>query len=58
MTETATLEEDEAFLRKLQRPEEELCAIRRLAPWKGEFRWFKSQNIVCLEKYRCRRRPA
>jgi hypothetical protein len=20
------------------------------APWKGEFRWFRSDNVVCLEK--------
>jgi hypothetical protein len=22
------------------------------APWKGEYRWFRSPNVICLEKYR------
>ena len=40
--------EDESFLRRVVFPEED----RRLftsAPWRGEFRWFRSNNVVPLE---------
>jgi hypothetical protein len=43
--------DDEAFLRTIVFSEEE----RRLfttAPWSGGFRWFRSTNVVPLEKYR------
>jgi hypothetical protein len=42
---------DEAFLRSMTFPEED----RRLlttAPWRGEFRWFRSPNVIPLEKWR------
>jgi hypothetical protein len=42
---------DEEFLRALVFPEED----RRLftsAPWRGEYRWFRATNVVCLELYR------
>jgi hypothetical protein len=45
---------DEEFLRSIIFPEEE----RRLytsALWCGEYRWFRSANIVCIEHYRQRR---
>jgi hypothetical protein len=45
------LEDDEVFLRTVVFPEEE----RRLfttTPWGGGFRWFRSANIVPIEKYR------
>ena len=44
-------EEDETFMRTIVFPEED----RRLfttAPWKGEYRWFRSPNVICSEKYR------
>ena len=44
-------EEDETFMWTIVFPEED----RRLfttAPWKGEYRWFRSPNVVCLEHYR------
>ena len=47
--------EEEAFFRSIVVPEED----RRLftsAPWRGEFRWFRSPNVIPFEKYR--RRPA
>ena len=47
----ADRENDEAFLRSMTFPEED----RRLfttAPWKGEFRWFRSPNVVPIERYR------
>jgi hypothetical protein len=40
--------EDEAFFRKMIQPEEER---ERFAKWDGSFRWFRSDNIVCLEHY-------
>ena len=42
---------DETFMRTIVFPEED----RRLfttARWKGEFRWFRTPNVICLEKYR------
>ena len=42
---------EEAFMRTVVFPEED----RRLfttAPWDGGYRWFRSVNIVPLEKYR------
>jgi hypothetical protein len=48
-------EEEETFLRTLVFPEED----RRLfttAPWRGEYRWFRSPNVVPLERWRSRRK--
>ena len=47
-------EDEEAFLRSVTFPEED----RRLfttAPWRGEFRWFRSPNIIPLEQRRKRK---
>jgi hypothetical protein len=38
-------------LREWTFPEED----RRLyttAPWRGEYRWFRSPNVVCIEQWR------
>lgn len=46
---TVSNAEDEAdlvLLHQYMRPEEELLAYRRLAPWRGEHRWFRSPNVV------------
>jgi len=46
-------QDDEALLRKFTFAEED----RRLyttAAWKGEYRWFRSSNVIPLEKYRKR----
>jgi hypothetical protein len=48
-------EETEAFLRQWTIPEEDRARYTT-AKWNGEFRWFKSPNVVCLEQYRRRRR--
>jgi hypothetical protein len=43
--------DEDRFWRKLILPEED----RRLytsTPWTGGYRWFRSPNVVCLEKYR------
>lgn len=47
----ADRESDEAFLRSMTFPEED----RRMftaAPWSGGFRWFRSPNVIPLERYK------
>jgi hypothetical protein len=44
-------DEEHAFLRQFVIPEEDRPAFTS-AKWSGEYRWFKSPNIVCLEKAR------
>ena len=44
-------DDEEAFMRSLIRPEDR----RRLyptVPWQGGFRWFRSPNVVPIERYR------
>jgi len=41
--------QDDAFWQRLVLPEEER---RWLRDWDGSYRWFRSSNIVCLERYR------
>jgi hypothetical protein len=43
--------EDEAFLRQWTICEEDRFKFTSY-PWCGEFRWFRSPNVVCLERYR------
>jgi hypothetical protein len=45
--------EDEAFLRRLIRPEED--RRRTTVPWSGGYRWFRSPNVVPLEQWRAKR---
>ena len=43
--------DEDSILRELTFPEED----RRLyttATWRGEYRWFRSPNIIPLERYR------
>jgi hypothetical protein len=51
-------DEDEAFLRSVVLCEEER---RRLYPgveWRGGFRWFRSANVIPMERFRpSRQRP-
>jgi hypothetical protein len=49
-------ERDEAFLREWTIPEEDRAKYTS-QPWAGEYRWFRSPNIVCLEHYQCRSQP-
>jgi hypothetical protein len=49
-------DEDEAFLRNLVLPQED--CMRLGVAWTGGWRWFRSQNVVCLEQYRKRRMAA
>ena len=44
--------DESTFWRKLILPEEDR---RRLFPdmtWKGGYRWFRSENVVCIEHFR------
>jgi hypothetical protein len=51
-------EEGERFWQLLAFPEEDRH-LHTSAPWDGGYRWFRSPNVICLEKYRGRRiRPA
>jgi hypothetical protein len=45
---------DEAFWRKRVLSEEDYIRLgtRARGEWKGGYRWFRSENIVCLEHYR------
>jgi hypothetical protein len=43
-----------AFLRELTIPEEDRFKYIS-QPWTGEYRWFRSPNVVCLEHYRRRK---
>lgn len=43
--------EDEAFMRSLTFPQEELHKYTT-AKWSGGYRWFSSPNVVCFEHYR------
>jgi hypothetical protein len=47
--------EDEKFLREVVFPEEDRHLFTS-APWRGEFRWFRSTNVVPLEYWRERKR--
>ena len=42
--------EEEAFLRQWTICEEDWFSFTS-HPWSGEFRWFRSPNVVCLERY-------
>jgi hypothetical protein len=44
----------DAFLREWTIPEEDRAKYTT-KPWTGEFRWFRSPNVICLEQYRRRK---
>jgi hypothetical protein len=48
---------DEAFLKAWTIPEEDRSKYTS-QPGGGEYRWFRSPNIVCLERYRRRLRAS
>jgi hypothetical protein len=50
-TQSDKAEDEEAFLRNLTSPEEERSRWG-FPPYQGGFRWFRSPNVVCLEKVR------
>ena len=46
-------EEGETSWQQLTFPEEDRH-LHTSAPWDGGYRWFRSPNVICLEKYRQR----
>jgi hypothetical protein len=48
--------DEETFLRHLVSPEEDRH-LYKIPPWEGGFRWFRSPNVICLEKIRRLRKP-
>jgi hypothetical protein len=46
-------QEGEKFWRQIVPPEEDRTLFTT-ALWRGEFRWFRSPNVVALEHYRAR----
>jgi hypothetical protein len=47
----AKYDEEHEFLRQVTIPEEDR-AKHTSAKWSGEYRWFRSDNVICLEKVR------
>jgi hypothetical protein len=47
-------QDDEAWLRAWTIPEEERAQYTS-QPWTGEYRWFKSDKVICIEQARRKR---
>lgn len=47
-------DEEQAWLREFVIPEEQRHRFTSM-PWRGEYRWFQSPNVICLEKARAAR---
>jgi hypothetical protein len=45
---------DDAFLRSVTFPEEDRHLFTT-APWQGGYRWFRSPNVIPLERWKQRR---
>ena len=43
------------LLRSLIRPEEDRRRLHPELPWRGGYRWFRSANVIPMERYRERR---
>jgi hypothetical protein len=52
MVERETDIDDEALLRRLTLPEEDRLQRHPAVPWSGGFRWFRSANVVPIERWR------
>jgi hypothetical protein len=48
----AQYDEEHALARRLTLPEEDRVRYMPAAKWEGGYRWFRSPNIICLEKAR------
>jgi len=48
----ALYEAEYADCRRIIMPEEDRKIYMPNAPWHGGYRWFRSPNVICLEKYR------
>jgi hypothetical protein len=47
---TGPIDQESEFLRALVFPEEDR-AQWTAAPWRGEYRWFRSPNVIPIERY-------
>jgi hypothetical protein len=47
-------EAEHEFYRLISIPQED-WSLFTTAKWQGSYRWFRSPNVVCLEKYRAAR---
>jgi hypothetical protein len=55
---TVSMPDDEdEFWQTWTSPEED-CRAFTSASWDGGYRWFRSPNVVCLERYRRRRKDS
>ena len=48
----AKYESEHALERRFLLPVEDQLRLMPGAPWQGGYRWFRSANIICLEKIR------
>ena len=44
-------EEEHEFARSILLPEEDRRILSPI-PWQGSYRWFRSPNVICVEKAR------
>lgn len=47
-----TPDNDEVDMRRCMLSEEDLRPYRWRNPWRGEYRYFRSENVVCIEHFR------
>jgi hypothetical protein len=45
-------DDDDLFWQKLVLPEEDKQRLHIALPWTGSFRWFRSDNVIDLWRYR------
>jgi hypothetical protein len=45
-------DDDLTALRQCMRAEEDLRRYRRHTPWRGEYRFFRPENVACIEHFR------
>ena len=50
-------DEEQSWLRQFVIPEEDRHLFTTM-PWRGEYRWFRSPNIIPFEWYRPFKKPA
>jgi hypothetical protein len=46
------------FARKISLPVEDRAKFMPLAKWESGYRWFRSPNVICLEKVRWLKRQS
>jgi hypothetical protein len=52
ITEQVEQEDDETFMRSLTWCEEDRRRLHPGVAWNGGYRWFRSPNVIPLERYR------